>query len=96
MTAEELRDRAADLEAIRENIFMLLDCARNVLRGTSEQQRARSYWLAHIETALSTEHMYLGGSMVTMSDTIQTLREDADDLENDAEEVAEESLTSAA
>ena len=79
--AAHLRDVAADLEAIKENIFMLLEASRGLLRGTSEQDRARSYWLAHIECALHSEHMYLGGSMVTMSDTIAALLDDADEAD---------------
>jgi hypothetical protein len=36
-----------------------------------EGQRAERYWYAHIEMALDNDHSYLGGSMVTMEDSIE-------------------------
>ena len=81
MTSSELRERAFDLEAIMQEMLTLVDSARQLVRGTSEKERARSYWLAHIETALHKNYMFLGGSMVTMTDTIATLMDEADELE---------------
>lgn len=35
--------------------------------------RAKAYWIPHIVTATHADHDYLGGSMVTMTDTIKEL-----------------------
>jgi hypothetical protein len=85
MTDEIKRQRADELAEIQAEMVDLLDRARALLRGTGMvKERAEAYWLAHVETALSDDHDYLGGSMVTMADTIQELRgEDDDDGEED-------------
>ena len=67
-------DAAEELEFIQEEMLGLLSQAENVVRGTSEASSAQAYWLAHIETALTNDHGYLGGSMTTMQDTIEALR----------------------
>ena len=77
MTSEKLRERAARLSEIREEMFVLIDQARQVVRDTPEVNRARSYWLAHLETALHRERV--NGAHITMQDTIDTLYWDADD-----------------
>jgi hypothetical protein len=41
--------------------------------------RAKSYWLAHAKMAITRQHEYLGGSMVTMEDTIEEIRNAEDD-----------------
>jgi len=65
------------LEEIRERMHELLEEAEEIVRnfegGDMAYQRAKSYWLAHIKTALDDEHDYLGGSMVTMEDTINEM-----------------------
>ena len=71
-----------ELEYIQEQMLDLLGQAENIVRGTSEASSAQAYWLAHIETALTNEHGYLGGSMTTMQDTIDALR-DGDEDEDD-------------
>lgn len=67
------------LNEIKDEIAELIAEARVLLRGTPEAHRAEAYWLAHIRCALDSDHGYLGGSMVTMQDTIDALaRPDAD------------------
>lgn len=61
------------LREIREEIRNLLDEAKDLVRGTSEQDRAHHYWYAHARCALDDDHMYLGGSMTTMLDSIEAL-----------------------
>jgi len=75
---QELRERADELEEIKDQIFDLIEQARDAVRGTPEESRAKSYWLAHIEMALTKESRYLGSSMVTMECTINDLREGAE------------------
>jgi hypothetical protein len=52
----------------------ILDSVLSEIGGTVES-RARSYWYAHIRTALDKNHGYMGGSMVTMQDTIDEFEE---------------------
>jgi len=71
------RSEAAEtLIEIKEQMLELLDHAREALRGLDDdflERQATSYWLAHIRTALDSDHEYLGGSMVTMQETIDAL-----------------------
>jgi len=71
------RQEAADiLIDAKERILEALEEARQALRACDEEflfEQADAYWLAHIRTALDKEHGYLGGSMVTMQDTIDAL-----------------------
>ena len=61
------------MQEIKEEIKTLLDEVTHMIRGTSEEDRAKAYWSAHIRTALDEDHGYLGSSMVTMQDTIDAL-----------------------
>jgi len=70
---------------IKEQMLELLDEAMYLLPEGMTKTRAKSYWYAHIKTALLKEHEYLGGSLVTMDDTINELEEE----EEESEEVAE-------
>ena len=66
------------LEMLQEAMLELLGVAREILGGMEGNamayERADAYWLAHIEMALKKETMYLGGSMMTMEDTIEEVR----------------------
>ncbi len=64
-----------ELEDILPQIKTLVLDAKELLQGTSERSRAESYWIAQILTALDDRHEYLGGSMVTMQNTIEALGE---------------------
>ncbi len=70
------KDRAKErLEEIREEMLELLEEARNIIPEGTTKSRAEMYWYAHIKTAILKEHDYLGGSMVTVDDTIEELSE---------------------
>lgn len=75
-----VKDDRLRLEEIQAEMGRLVEEAGGILRraGGQPYERARAYWLAHIEMALTKEHGYLGGSMVTFSDTLRELREDED------------------
>ena len=84
MDAEDL-ERLAE---IKDEIEELLDEARGIIRSGDEgaYERALVYWLAHIRTALDNDHEYLGGSMVTMQDTIDELSGADDEAETEDDE----------
>ena len=74
-------EAATKLEQIREEILdKLYDC-ENLLRklgneeGRAIRERAKSYWFAHITIELGGEHDYLAGSMCSMQDTVNEIRE---------------------
>lgn len=78
----DLEGRIERLVEIKEEMLELLSECHQLTRGTSEEDRARSYWLAHIRCALDDEHQFLGGSVITMQDTINGLQE-FDELHQD-------------
>jgi len=66
------------LEEIKDEIKELLKEAEKIVEeaGGLTHDRAISYWIPHVEGALDEDHCWLGGSMVTMEDTIQELRDE--------------------
>jgi len=86
MTAQ--REDAIDrLREIQSEIEELLDEAMHCIRdaGGSTAQ-ADAYWKAHIICALRNDHEYLGGSMVTMQDTIEELESGGESPDDDGDE----------
>ena len=85
MTTSEKIERLIE---IKEEFFELLSEARELFQGTDEFDRATSYWMAHIRTALDKEHHYLGGSFITMEDSINSLKREEyeEELEEDDDE----------
>ena len=79
MNKAEIKER---LNEIKEQMLELLDEAIDLLPEGMTKEHAKSYWYAQIKTALLKEHEYLGGSLVTMDDTINELDEES---EEDAE-----------
>jgi len=72
LTTEDLER----LIEIKDEIKELVNEARDTINSTSEAERARAYWYAHILCALDSDNDYLGGSMVTMQDSIDALAEE--------------------
>jgi hypothetical protein len=77
-------ERAERLNEIYEQFRDLLDEARDLVRGTREEDRANAYWLAHIRCALDEDHDYLSRGMCTMQDSIEALDAQAADEEEAA------------
>ena len=71
--------KADELETIRDQMLDLLQEAASIVQGTSEESRARAYWLPQIEMVLTKDHGFLGGSMCDMEDTINALREEEEE-----------------
>ena len=68
---DELRDIQAELlDAVQRAEWLL---KQSDFDGT--RLRAEAYWIPHIVCALSHDHGYLGGSMVTLEDTINEIVE---------------------
>ncbi len=82
MDAKELRQRTEKLYDLKEELEEVLENIRQALRGTPEESAAKSYWFAHIRTALDKDHGYLGGSFLTMQETIDAMDEAATDAES--------------
>ena len=67
---------------IQTQILEVVEQARALLRRKELQgalMRAEAYWIAHVTTAISNNHGYLGKSMVSLQDTIDEIK----DAEND-------------
>jgi hypothetical protein len=69
---------ALRLEELAEDIYDKLEKIREVLMDTNERvyEQADAYWLAHIDGALLNKGGYLGGSMVSLKDTLLRLEEE--------------------
>lgn len=65
------------LTEIKEQMLELLEEAKDLLPEGMTKERAKCYWYAHIKTAILKEHEFLGGSLVTVDDTISELGEDS-------------------
>lgn len=78
-----VRELGDELFEIQQEMLELLERARHLLHGAPAitRQRAEAYWLPHVTTALTSDHSYLGGSMVTMENTITELFEAAEEDE---------------
>lgn len=69
--------------AIQEEMLELLNEAGDIIRQSDENihwDRAKAYWYAHVQIALSNNHDYLGGSMHNMQDTISYLEASLDEV----------------
>jgi len=73
MTDQSIVD---ELVGIKEQIKELIEQASELIRGTSEEDRARAYWIPHLLMPLDDDHGYLGGCGATMQNAIDTLSEE--------------------
>ena len=72
------------LEEIKDEIKDLLEESRRIIHFNGNKldwERAKSYWFAHIQCALDKNNDYLGSSMFTMQDTIDSLSDEDEDEE---------------
>ncbi len=69
------------LNELKEQMLELLEEAKDLIPEGMAKERAKCYWYAHIKTALLKEHEYLGGSLVTMEDTINELIEETEEVQ---------------
>ena len=80
-TTRDRQEIVDELGEIQSQILELVDQARALLRLNEYQgalMRAEAYWIAHVTTAISNNHGYLGGSTVSLQDTIEEIENDED------------------
>ena len=77
MTKQLTTDQLDRLAEIKEEILDLLSEALDLVRGTPEEQRA-NHWFATFCTALDKDNTQGNDSTITMQETIDALRGDAD------------------
>ncbi len=84
----------ARLIEIQEEMINLLSEAKDLIRCSDNKmayERAKSYWMAHVEMGLSNDHYYASSSMCSMEDTIKELEPSNEaDSDDDDEEWAGE------
>ena len=75
MTKAEAAER---LWEIAEEIYDKLDEVENILKEVApeELERAKLYWMAHIDGALLSRQGWLGGSFISLEDTLEALEEE--------------------
>ena len=81
-TTRDRQEIVDELGEIQSQILELVEQARALLRRNELQgalMRAESYWIAHVTTAISNNHGYLGKSMVSLQDTIDEIKDAEDD-----------------
>lgn len=81
MEANDNRQTAEALAEIKAQMAELIESARQLVRGTHEEDRARHYWYAQMRCALDDDHMFFGGGSVTLQDTIDALSADEEEDE---------------
>ena len=83
MTREEMTRREAiwRLEELAEEIYEKLEEMKDILKEVApeELERAKVYWMAHIDGALLNQEGWLGGSFVSLQDTLEALEEEEDE-----------------
>ena len=73
------------LVEIQEEMLSLLNEAKRLIQreGGITYERAKSYWMAHIEMGLTNNHSYLGSAGCSMDNTINELDPGCDDDEDE-------------
>ncbi len=88
MRKTEIREAIERLEELKEIIYEALEEMRDILKEVApeELQRAEVYWMAHIDGALENRDNWLGGSMISYTDTIYALEDMMEEEWGDEEE----------
>jgi len=69
------------LEEIAEEIYEKLEEIEDILREVApgELERAEVYWMAHIDGALFNRKGWMGGSLISLQDTLTSLEEEEEE-----------------
>jgi hypothetical protein len=87
---KEIAEAIRRLEEIKYEMKDLVSEAKNIVHqvsgGDVRYERAKCYWIAHIEGALDKDNEWLGGSMQNMQDTIDELKDPEGEYSEEAED----------
>ena len=69
------------LEELKEQIYEALEEMEDIISETApeEYERAKHYWIAHIDGALENRGGWLGGSLISFADTLEAIEEKEDE-----------------
>ncbi len=75
MGKTEIRKAINRLEELKEQIYEALEEMEDIISGIApeECERAKCYWIAHIDGALENRGAWMGGSFISYIDTIEAL-----------------------
>ena len=75
------REAAEELRALAYEIYEKLEEMEDILREVApeELERAEAYWMAHIDGALLNLKGRMGGSLISLEDTLTTLEEEGEE-----------------
>lgn len=77
-------------EEIMEEIKSLVEEAYRGLPNRFEKDRAKAYWYGHIMTAVDKNNDFIGGSMATMEDSLNSFCDEDDEEEEDDEDIEDD------
>lgn len=74
-------EAAQQLEYLMEEMYRILHETKKIIEEVSPEayERAKRYWMAHIDQALENRGEWIGESVVTMKDTILEIEEGRDE-----------------
>jgi len=80
-------EAARRLREIAYEIYDMLEEMEDILREVApeEFERARVYWMAHIDGALLNQKGWMGGSFISLEDTLTALEEE-EEIEDEEED----------
>jgi len=78
-------EAARRLRELAYEIYDQLGEMKDILREVApeELERARVYWMAHIDGALLNREGWMGGSLISLEDTLTNLEEDEEEFEDE-------------
>lgn len=77
------KEAAKELRALAYEIYDTLSEMEDILREVApeELERAETYWMAHIDGALLSLKEWMGGSFISLADTLAILEEEEEEDE---------------
>ena len=75
------REAAEELRALAYEIYEKLEEMEDILREVApeELERAEAYWMAHIDGALLNLKGRMGGSLISLEDTLTALEKEGEE-----------------
>lgn len=82
---DRLRELAGEMYEVMDEMKQILSEV-----APEELERAKCYWMAHIDGALENREGWLGGSMISFEDTVNAIEEMDEEFCEDCDEGLEE------